>query len=350
MYSVHDRVDDAYQLFDECPHRDVVSYNSMVDGFVKTRRITRARQLFDEMPVRDSVSWGTMVAGYTQTNMFSEAVELFNQILALELRPDNISLVSVLSACAQLGELEQGKIVHEYIKRNGIRVDSFLATGLVDFYAKCGCIETASNIFESSLDRNVYTWNAMLVGLAMHGKSSVLLEYFSRMISSGIQPDGVSFLAVLMGCSHAGLVHEAWKLFKDMETVYGVHPELKHYGCMVDMLGRAGLIGEAMQLIKRMPYGGDIFVWGGLLGGCRTHGNLEVAKKAAQQVMEIKPEDGGVYSIMANMYANTEQWDDLVKIRRSLSANKRAKKITGFSLIRLEDNHDVEFKLAELSS
>lgn len=346
LYSAHDRIDDAYRVFYESPEKDVVSYNAMVDGLVKTRQITLARELFDQMPVRDAVSWSTMIAGYAQTNLCSEAIELFNQILALELRPDNTALVSVLSACAQLGELELGKIVHKYIKRNGIRVDSFLATGLVDFYAKCGCIETARDIFESSTDKNVFTWNAMLVGLAMHGNGSVLLEYFSRMISSGIQPDGVSFLAVLMGCSHAGLVHEARKLFNDMETVYGVHTELKHYGCMVDMLGRAGLIGEAMEMIKGMPYGGDVFVWGGLLGGCRTHGNLEVAKKAAQQVMEIKPEDGGVYSIMANIYAHTEQWDDLVKIRRSLSANKRAKKISGFSLIRLGDNHDLESEAA----
>ncbi|KAF7834076.1 pentatricopeptide repeat-containing protein [Senna tora] len=331
VYSIHGRIDDAYQVFGESSDRDVVSYNAMVDGFVKTGQMACAREMFDQMPVRDAVSWGTMVAGYTQANMCSEAIELFNQILALELRPDNISLVSVLSACAQMGELEQGKIVHKYIKRNGIRVDSFLATGLVDFYAKCGCIETARDIFESSPDRNVFTWNAMLVGLAMHGEGSVLLDYFSRMISSGIQPDGVSFLSVLMGCSHAGLVHQAWKLFNDMETIYGVKPELKHYGCMVDILGRAGLIEEAMELIKGMPYGGDVFVWGGLLGGCRTHGNLEVAKKAAQQVMKIKPEDGGVYSIMANIYAHTEQWDDLVKIRRSLSTNKRAKKITGFT-------------------
>ncbi|XP_028766139.1 pentatricopeptide repeat-containing protein At5g61800-like [Neltuma alba] len=341
VYSVHDRVDDAYQMFAESPYRDVVSYNTMIDGFVKARQITRAREMFDQMPVRDAVSWGTMIAGYTQANLCSEAIELFNQLLALELRPDNIALVSVLSACAQLGELEQGKIIHEHITRNGIHVSSFLTTALVDFYAKCGCLETAIDIFDSSTDKNVFTWNAMFAGLAMHGKGSVLLDYFSRMIGSGIQPDEVSFLAVLMGCSHAGLVHEARKLLNEMEPVYGIPPELKHYGCMVDMLGRAGLIGEAMELIRGMPYDGDIFVWGGLLGGCRTHGNLEIAKKAAQQVMEIKPEDGGVYSIMANIYAHTQQWDDVVKIRRLLSANKKAKKITAFSLIRLNDDHEL---------
>lgn len=309
----------------------------MIDGFVKSSQISRARELFDEMPVRDSVSWGTMIAGYSHAKLCREAIELFNEMISLGgVWPDNIALVSVLSACAQLGELEQGKFVHDYITRNGIRVDSFLATGLVDLYAKCGCVETARDIFESSKDKDVFTWNAMLVGLAIHGKGSILMDYFSRMVAAGVRPDGVTFLGVLVGCSHAGMVGEARRVFNEMETLYGVPREGKHYGCMADMLARAGLIDEAVEMIKGMPSGGDVFAWGGLLGGCRIHGNVEVAKKAAQQVMEIKPEDGGVYSVMANVYAHSEQWDELVKIRRSLGANKRAKKITGRSLVRVD--------------
>ncbi|TKY60516.1 Pentatricopeptide repeat-containing protein [Spatholobus suberectus] len=338
VYSIHRRVNDAHKLFYESPRRDVVSYNALIDGYIKTRQISRARQLFDEMPVRDEVSWGTMIAGYSHLKLCDQAIELFNGMMRLEVKPDNIALVSVLSACAQLGELQQGSIVHDYIKRNGIRVDSFLATGLVDLYAKCGCVETARDVFESCMDKDVFTWNAMLVGSAIHGEGSMVLEYFSRMIAEGVKPDGVTLLGVLVGCSHAGLVCEARKVFHEMESVYGVAREAKHYGCMADMLARAGLIEEAVEMIRGMPSGGDVFAWGGLLGGCRIHGNVEVAKKAAQQVMEIKPEDGGVYSVLANIYAHTEQWDDLVKVRRSLSANKRAKKITGCSLIRLNDD------------
>lgn len=289
------------------------------------------------MPVRDEISWGTMIAGYSHLKLCNQAIELFNEMMRLEVKPDNIALVSVLSACAQLGELEQGSIVHDYIKRNRIRVDSYLATGLVDLYAKCGCVETARDVFESCMEKYVFTWNAMLVGFAIHGEGSMVLEYFSRMVSEGVKPDGVTLLGVLVGCSHAGLVLEARRIFDEMENVYGVKREGKHYGCMADMLARAGLIEEGVEMVKAMPSGGDVFAWGGLLGGCRIHGNVEVAKKAAQQVMEIKPEDGGVYSVMANIYAHTEQWDDLVKVRRSLSANKRAKKITGRSLIRLND-------------
>ena len=329
-----DRIDDAYRVFDKSSYRNVVSYNAMIDCFVKAGEIARGHQLFDEMPVQDTVSWGTIITGYAQMNYCKEAIDLFNHMLALDLKPDNVALVSALSACAQLGELEHGKTIHTYIKQNKIRIDCFLSTGLVDLYAKCGCIETAREIFESSLDKNLFTWNAMLVGLAMHGQGQLLLHYFSRMIKARVQPDGVSFLGVLVGCSHAGLVHEARKLFDKMESVYGVPRELKHYGCMADLLGRSGFIGEAMEMIKSMPMAGDVFVWGGLLGGCRTYGDVEIAKKAAEHVKELNPGDGGVYSIMANIYANAEQWDDFVQIRKSMNG-KGVKKNAGCSLIQL---------------
>lgn len=322
-------------MFDESSHRDVVSYNALLDAFVKAGEISRARQLFDEMPERDSISWGTVLAGYAQMNQCEEAIELFDQMLELKIRPDDICLVSALSACAQLGDLDRGSTIHDHIKRNRIRLSSFFLTALVDLYAKCGCIETAIKIFESSPDKNVFTWNAMLVGLAMHGHAHPSLDYFSRMIQAGVRPDGVSFLGVLVGCSHGGIVVEARKLFNEMESVYRVPRELKHYGCMADLLGRAGLIKEAIEMIEKMPMGGDVFVWGGLLGGCRIHGDVESAMKAAEHVMELDPEDGGVYSIMASVYANAEKWDDVVKTRKSISANKRVKKNAGYSLIRL---------------
>ncbi|KAK9277977.1 hypothetical protein L1049_027534 [Liquidambar formosana] len=340
VYSISDRVHDAYHVFYECSQRDVVSYNSLIDGFVKAGETGRARELFDSMPQRDAVSWGTLLAGYARMNQCKEAIELFDHMLASVFRPDNVALVSALSACAQLGELERGKTIHDYIRRNGIRLDAFLSTGLVDLYAKCGCIETAREIFESSLDKNLFTWNAMLVGLAMHGLGQLSLDYFSRMIEGGVQPDGVSFLGVLVACSHAGLVDEAQQLFDEMEAVYRVPRELKHFGCMADLLGRAGFIKEAMEMIEAMPMGGDVFVWGGLLGGCRIHGNVEIAQKAAERVMVLNPEDGGVYSIMANIFAHENRWDEVANMRRLMNA-RRVKKNAGCSLIQLNGvNHE----------
>ncbi|PIN05632.1 hypothetical protein CDL12_21824 [Handroanthus impetiginosus] len=329
-------VDGASKVFERSLFRDVVSYNVMIDGFVKAGEIDKASELFNEMPERDAVSWGTLLAGYAKFNRCVEAIELFDRMVDLMVKFDNVALVSVLSACAQLGELAKGKKVHDHININGIKLDSYLGTALVDLYAKCGCIEMAEEVFESLRERNIALWNAVLVGLAMHGDGKSLLQYFSRMVNEGFKPDGVTILGVLVGCSHSGLIDEARRIFAEMESVYGVPRELKHYGCMADLLGRAGLIKEAMEMIEGMPTGGDVFVWGGLLGGCKIHGNLEVAEEAAKQVMMVKPEDGGVYSVLAHMYANSQRWDDLVKVRRLRDCRWGIKKSAGCSLIELD--------------
>nr|XP_043617510.1 pentatricopeptide repeat-containing protein At5g61800 [Erigeron canadensis] len=337
VYCVCGCIGDAYKVFDESPERDVVSYNVILDGFVKAGDVEAARGVFERMDigVRDAATWGTMLAGYAQMKQYDECLELYDRMICLRVRPDNISLVSVLSACGRLGKLEKGEEVHDYIIHSKIHVDSFLCTALVDFYAKCGSIETAMGIFEASNDKNLFTWNALLVGLAMHGHGETLLSYFGKMLKNRVKPDGVTFLGVLVGCSHAGLTNEARRLFGEMEAVYGVHKELKHYGCMADLLGRAGLIREALEMIENMPMSGDVFVWGSLLGGCRLHGNVEVAEKAAEHIMEISPEDGGVYSTMANIYANAKRWDDLTKIRR-LRDSRRVNKNAGCSAIQLD--------------
>ncbi|KAL3637546.1 hypothetical protein CASFOL_018714 [Castilleja foliolosa] len=326
----------AQKVFDGNLYRDVVSYNVMIDGFVKVGAIDNAREVFDEMPERDAVSWGTLLAGYAKSNRCAEAIALFDCMVGLSVRFDNVALVSALSACARLGDLEKGKKIHNHIKRNAIRLDSYLGTALVDFYAKCGCIEIAHEVFQSCRQKNVSLWNAMLVGLAMHGRGVMLLQNFSRMVKNGVKPDGVTILGVLVGCSHSGLINEARRIFSEMESVYNVPRELKHYGCMADLLGRAGSINEAVKMIDEMPMRGDVFVWGGLLGGCKIHGNLEVAEEAAKRVMQVKPEDDGVYSVLAHMYANSHRWDDLVKVRRLRDCRWGIKKSAGFSCIELD--------------
>ncbi|KAH9610086.1 hypothetical protein KSS87_014215, partial [Heliosperma pusillum] len=171
VYAKLNRLSDASSLFAYNDHKDVVSYNTMIDGLVKAGDFEQARALFDKMTIRDEVSWGTLIAGYAHMNYCQEAIDLFKSLLhsSYGTSPDNVALVSVLSACAKLGDLEQGREIHNYILQKKIRVDSFLLTGLVDLYAKSGCIEIAINIFESSSEKNLFTWNALLVGLAIHG-------------------------------------------------------------------------------------------------------------------------------------------------------------------------------------
>lgn len=336
-YSLMAPIGSALQLFDENPQRDVVTYNVLIDGLVKACEIVRARELFDSMPFRDLVSWNSLIAGYAQMNQCREAISLFDEMIGLGLKPDNVAIVSTLSACAQSGDLEKGKAIHDYTKKKRLFIDSFLATGLVDFYAKCGFIDTAMEIFHLSSDKTLFTWNAMITGLAMHGNGELTVDYFHKMVSSGIKPDGVSFISVLVGCSHSGLVGEARKLFDQMRSLYDVDREMKHYGCMADLLGRAGLIEEAAEMIEQMPKDGGkrekLLAWSGLLGGCRIHGNIEVAEKAAKRVKALSPEDGGVYKVMVEMYANAERWEDVVKVREMIERDKKVKKNAGFSKV-----------------
>lgn len=335
-YSRFGDVTGARGVFEGSLFRDVVSYNVMIDGLVKAGQIDHARDLFDEMPDRDAVSWGTLLAGYAKSNRCVEAIELFDSMMDLTVQFDNVALVSALSACAQLGKVGKGKEIHDYVERNGIKLDAYIGTALVDLYAKCGCIEMAKEVFRSCREKNVSLWNSMLMGLAIHGHGVSLLQYFSSMLEHGVKPDGVTILGVLVGCSHSGLIKEAKRIFVEMESVYGVTRELKHYGCMADLLARAGLIKEAKDMIEGMPMGGDVFVWGGLLGGCKKHGDLEVAEEAAKRVMQVKPEDGSVYSVLAHMYANSERWDDLVKVRRLRDCKWGIRKSAGCSWIELD--------------
>uniref|UniRef100_A0A8R7TI88 Pentatricopeptide repeat-containing protein n=1 Tax=Triticum urartu TaxID=4572 RepID=A0A8R7TI88_TRIUA len=316
LYGKNGLPDSARRVFDEMPTPDVISYNALMDGYIKTGRLGLAMKEFHPMPQRDAVSWGTVIAGCAKVGQWEEAVALFNRMRGEGLRPDDVALTAVLSCCAHLGALEKGREVHEYVMQSRSRPNVFLCTGLVDLYAKCGCVEVAQEVFDWCPVRNVFTWNALIVGLAMHGHGTVAVKYFNRMLVEGVRPDGVTFLGVLIGCSHTGLVDMAKRIFSEMEGKYGVSRELKHYGCMADLLGRAGLIEEAMKMVEKMSTKGDTYVWGGILAGCRMHGNVEAAEVAARHLLELNPEDGGVYSVLAGIYADAGRWEDVARVRK----------------------------------
>ncbi|BAS89041.1 pentatricopeptide repeat-containing protein At5g61800 [Oryza sativa Japonica Group] len=311
--------DSARRVFDGMRAPDVVSHNALVHGYVKAGRLGLAVRVFEGMPERDAVSWGTVVAGCAKAGRLEKAVRLFDRMRREGYRPDDVALAAVLSCCAQLGALDKGQEVHEYVRRTRPRPNVYLCTGIVDLYAKCGRVEVAREVFDACPEKNVFTWNALIVGLAMHGHGTVALDYFDRMLVEGFRPDGTTFLGVLIGCSHAGLVDTARRIFYEMQHNHGVPRELKHYGCMADLLGRAGLIDEAMEMISSMPMEADTYVWGGILAGCRMHGNnVEFAEVAARRLLELNPDDGGVYSAMAGIYADAGRWEDVARVRRSM--------------------------------
>ncbi|XP_072950426.1 pentatricopeptide repeat-containing protein At5g61800-like [Typha angustifolia] len=228
-----------------------------------------------------------------------------------------ITLVGVL-------DLDKGRAIHEYIQQNRVTLNVYLSTGLVGMYAKCGCINVAIKIFESSQHKNLFTWNAIIIELAMHEHEKLSLEYYDRMRVVGVSPNRMTFLGVLVGCSHLGLVETAKRLFSEMETIYGVVRELKHYGCMANLLSRAELVKEATEIIEGMPMEGDTLTYRVALEGCRIHGNVEVA---IQHLLELNPKDCGIYSIMAGIYATTRRWEDVARMRKLMDDSKVRKNV-----------------------
>ncbi|KAH7576312.1 hypothetical protein JRO89_XS01G0033000 [Xanthoceras sorbifolium] len=294
---------------------NVVLWNVMIDGYVRLGNFTASRELFDKMPQRSEVSWNVIISGYAQNGQFREAIEMFREMQMGDTCPNYVTLVSVLPAISRLGALELGKWVHLYAEKNGIEIDDVLGCALIDMYSKCGSIENSIQVFERIPKRNPITWSAMIGGFAMHGLAKDALDCFSRMEQAGVKPTDVVYIGILTACSHAGLVEEGQLFFNHMVNVVGLEPRIEHYGCMVDLLGRAGLLKEAEELIWSMPFKPDDVIWKALLGACKMHGNIEMGERVAKILMDLVPHDSGAYVGLSNMYASSGNWDGAAEVR-----------------------------------
>lgn len=281
-------------------------------------RVADARSLFDEMPAKNVVSWSAMVNGYVQAGDGKEALVVFSRMQAEGVRPEDTVLVGVLAACAQLGALEQGKWVHGYLKANSISITVFLGTALVDMYAKCGEVQLGMEVFEGMKDKNVLAWTTMIKGLAMHGRGSEALILFSQMERSGVNPDDIAFIGALCACTHTGLVDKGKELFNSMVRRYRIKPKIEHYGCMVDLLARNGLLSEAREMVEKMPMKPDALIWGALMAGCRFHKNVEMAEYVIKHWIELEPDKSGAYVLLANIYSASGRHASAREIRHQM--------------------------------
>ncbi|KAK4739408.1 hypothetical protein R3W88_003105 [Solanum pinnatisectum] len=332
MYSTCGDVMAAQTLFDTSSHLDQISWNSMISGYLKCGSLEKARELFDSMAEKDVVSWTTMISGYAQHDHFSETLALFQEMLPEDNKPDETTLVSVLSACTHLSALDQGKWIHAYIRKNGLKVNSILGTTLVDMYMKCGCVENALEVFNGMEEKGASSWNALILGLAMNGQVERSLDMFQKMKECGATPNEVTFVAVLGACRHMGLVDEGRSYFNAMTRHYNVEPNIKHYGCMVDLLARAGLLKEAETLIDSMPIAPDVATWGALLAACRKHGNREMGERVGRKLLELQPDHDGFHVLLSNIYASKGDWDSVLDIRVAMT-RQGIVKVPGCSMI-----------------
>ncbi|KAL3502343.1 hypothetical protein ACH5RR_036792 [Cinchona calisaya] len=318
MYVKCGDLDEAKALFDRMVKKTMVSWTTMVVGYAKFGLLDTARKIFDEMPEKDVVPWNALIGGYVQVKRCKEALALFNEMQAMNVMPDEVTMVSCLSACTQLGALDVGTWLHHYVEKNKLTVNVALGTALIDMYAKCGNINKAIQIFNEVPARNSLTWTAIICGLAFHGDARDALSHFLNMIETGLVPDEITFLGVLSACCHGGLVEEGRKIFGQMSSKFNIPPKLKHYSCMVDLLGRAGLVEEAEELIKSMPMKADAVVWGALFFACRIHKNVEMGEKAALKLLDLDPHDSGIYVLLASMYVEANMWHKAREVRKMM--------------------------------
>eukprot|EP00268_Persea_americana_P004926 TRINITY_DN11622_c0_g2_i4.p1 TRINITY_DN11622_c0_g2~~TRINITY_DN11622_c0_g2_i4.p1 ORF type:complete len:608 (+),score=101.42 TRINITY_DN11622_c0_g2_i4:232-2055(+) len=311
---------------------DLVVGNALIDMYVKCQCLDDAKHVFDQIPRRDVMAWTSMISGLVQCKRPKEALELFHIMQASGVEPDKVVLATVLSACASLGALDYGRWIHEYIKRWGIESDTHIGTAMVDMYAKCGCLDTALQTFHGMHNKNIYSWNALLGGLAMHGHGKEALNHFTQMVKIGIRPNEVTFLAILSACCHSGLVEEGHRYFDHMTRVYNLAPKIEHYGCMVDLLGRAGLLDEAQDLIRAMPMEPDVLIWGAMLSACKAHGDVKLSQQILRNLLELQSHDSGVYVLLSNIYATNDRWEDATRLR-SLMKVKGIRKAPGSSVV-----------------
>ncbi|KAI5650608.1 hypothetical protein M9H77_36613 [Catharanthus roseus] len=318
FYSSCREVNLAHMQFQHSNKEHIANWNALIAGLIRNGMIDEARALFNGMPEKDVFSWSSMISGYSQKEQPMLALELFHEMVNIGFKPNEITMVSVLSAIATSGNLDEGRRAYEYICSNSIPLNDNLSAAVIDMYAKCGSISNALEVFNQIQDkaRDVSPWNAIICGSAMHGHAELALRIFSNLQRRNIKLNTITFIGVLSACCHAGLVEVGEQHFKSMRGLYNVEPNIKHYGCMVDLLGRAGRLKEAEELIRNMPMKADVVIWGTLLAASKTHGNAEVGERAAQNLARLEPSHGPSRVLLSNIYAEAERWGDAFHVRQ----------------------------------
>lgn len=310
--------------------------NALLDFYVRCGSLRSAENLFDEMPKRDVVSWTTMIGGYAQGGLCEKAVRIFqNMVHVGEVKPNEATLINVLSACSSMSALHLGQWVHSYINsRPDVIVDGSVGNALINMYVKCGSMEMAIMIFKTLEHKDIISWSTIISGLAMNGLGSQAFVLFSLMLVHGISPDDITFLGLLSACSHGGLINQGLMVYKAMKDVYNVAPQMRHYACMVDMYGRAGLFDEAEAFIKEMPVEAEGPVWGALLHACQIHGNEKKYEEVRQWLLSSKGVTVGTFALLSNTYASCDRWNDANEVRDTMRS-RGLKKVAGCSWIEI---------------
>ncbi|KAK4406825.1 Pentatricopeptide repeat-containing protein, chloroplastic [Sesamum angolense] len=325
LYAKCGRLEMAQKIFNELGvHRSSVTWNSMISAYMRTGDITAARELFDQMPEKNVVSWNSMIAGYAQNGRSSLAIELFKEMIKEQIMPDEVTMASVISACGHLGALELGNWVVNFINAHHLKLSLSGLNSLIFMYSRCGSMNEAKMIFNEMETRDVVSHNALITGFAAHGNGVEALKLLEKMKDEGIKPDRITYIGVLTACSHSGMLEEGRKVFESIKA-----PDIDHYACIVDLLGRVGKLDEAKRVIKEMPVSPHVEVYGSLLNACRIHKRVDLGEFAANKLFELEPENAGNYILLSNMYASARKWKEVDRIRELMKTRGLMKTTDG---------------------
>ncbi|KAG0470230.1 hypothetical protein HPP92_016930 [Vanilla planifolia] len=301
---------------------DVVASTALINMYGKVNDIEAARRLFDGMALRNVYTWGTMISLYAQNARGAEALCLFSKF-SLKERPNHFMISSIVNACAGLGRSGPGRCAHAAAIRLGYEDNEVIAGALVDMYAKCGHFESSRFVFARIAAPTLVPYTSMIISAAKHGLSGYAFSLLDEMLDRGVQPNSVTFLGILHACSHSGLTEAGLSCLKFMQHDYGVVPVAKHYTCVVDMLGRAGRLNEALELACRVDASGDdcLMLWCALLSAARVHGRLDVVAQAGTWLAQLAPgvhDVAGAYVAMSNAYHLAGLIDGSLLIRKEM--------------------------------
>ncbi|XP_021298154.1 pentatricopeptide repeat-containing protein At4g21300 [Herrania umbratica] len=310
--------------------------SAVIDMYAKCGRLDVTHDIFGRLSERDSVCWNSMITSYSQNGKPEKAIDLFCWMGRTGMNYDCVSISAALSACANLPALHYGKEIHGFMIKGSFCSDLFAKSALIDMYAKCGNLGSSQLVFDMMEEKNEISWNSIIAAYGNHGRLEDCLALFHEMLKNEIQPDHVTFLAIISACGHAGKVDDGIHYFQSMTKEYGIPARMEHYGCVVDLFGRAGRLNEAFKTIKSMPFSPDAGVWGTLLGASRNHGNVELAEVASRHLFDLDPQNSGYYVLLSNLLADAGHWGSVLKIR-SLMKERGVQKVPGYSWIEVNN-------------
>lgn len=312
---------------------EVVVGNALIDVYSKAGDVKSASKVFSTVSeCRNIVSFTSLINGYVGTEQIERALCMFTELRREGIDPNEFTFSSLIKGCANQAALEQGTQVHAEVVKFNFDQDPFVSSGLIDMYGKCGLLEHSVQLFNETRDLTEISWNSLLSVYSQHGLGKEALELFDKMVLAGVKPNAVTFVSLLIGCSHAGLVDEGLNFFSSMERTYGVIPRTEHYSCVIDLLGRAGRLIEAEEFIQTMPFEPNAFGWCSFLGACRIHGDEERGKFAAEKFLKLEPQNSGAHILLSNIYAMERRWEDVRSLRKMLRVGN-VKKLPGYSWV-----------------